>query len=61
MRDLFLAGVFVLLLLRTFRHAETGAHLWAWLSLMNPHKLTYGFAMNMPLAAIAAGADPGAA
>lgn len=50
MRDLFLASVFVLLLLRTFRHAETGAHLWAWLSLMNPHKLTYGFAYSVPWA-----------
>lgn len=50
MRDLLLAGIVVALLLRTFRHAETGAHLWAWLSLMNPHKMTYGFAYSMPWA-----------
>jgi probable O-glycosylation ligase (exosortase A-associated) len=30
--------------------------LWTWISVMNPHKLAYGFAANAPLAAVAAGA-----
>ena len=29
--------------------------LWTWLSIMNPHRYTYGFAYSMPLAAIAVG------
>jgi probable O-glycosylation ligase (exosortase A-associated) len=29
--------------------------LWTWLSIMNPHRFTYGFAYSAPLAAMAAG------
>jgi probable O-glycosylation ligase (exosortase A-associated) len=29
--------------------------MWTWFSLMNPHKLTYGFAFFLPFAAIIAG------
>ncbi len=29
-----------------------GILVWSWLSYMNPHKLTYGFAFNMPFAQI---------
>lgn len=50
MRDLLLAGVVGVLLLATFKHPVIGAYLWAWLSLMNPHKLAYGFAANFPFA-----------
>ena len=28
--------------------------LWTWVRIMNPHRYTYGFAYNAPLAAIAA-------
>src|SRR4030095_955742 len=27
-----------------FRHPVVGTYLWAWLSLMNPHKLSFGLA-----------------
>lgn len=50
MRDIALSLVIVYLLIRTLRQAEYGAYLWAWLSLMNPHKLTFGFAYNLPWA-----------
>lgn len=31
-----------------------GVLVWAWLSLMNPHRLAYGFALTMPFAQIVA-------
>ncbi len=33
-----------------------GIYLWSWLSYMNPHRFSWGFAYNMPFAAITAGA-----
>lgn len=54
MRDIALSLVVAALLLITFRHPVVGAYLWAWLSLMNPHKLTYGFAHDFQFAAVAA-------
>lgn len=50
MRDVALALIVLLLLIRTVRRPETGAYTWAWLSLMNPHKMTYGFALSVPWA-----------
>ena len=50
MRDLVLSAVIGLLLLSVLRYPFMGAYVWAWLSLMNPHKLTYGFAFNFPWA-----------
>lgn len=50
MRDIVLSLVMVVLLLKALRKPEYGAYTWAWLSLMNPHKLTYGFAYSMPWA-----------
>lgn len=50
MRDLLLSLVIAGLLLSIFKNPAMGAYLWAWLSVMNPHKLTYGFAYSMPWA-----------
>lgn len=50
MRDLLLTTVVAALLIATFKHPVIGAYLWAWLSLMNPHKLTFGFAFHFPFA-----------
>jgi putative inorganic carbon (hco3(-)) transporter len=33
-----------------------GVMLWAWVSLMNPHRYTWGFAYDAPVAALVAGA-----
>jgi putative inorganic carbon (HCO3(-)) transporter len=55
MRDIVLVLVTGLLLLGAFKNPVWGTYLWAWFSLMNPHKLTYGFAFTLPFAqAIAA-------
>ena len=36
------------------RNAYFGVLVWSWLSYMNPHKLTWGFAYTMPFAQIVA-------
>ena len=54
MRDILLTLVFGVLVVSVFRYPAIGAYLWAWLSLMNPHKLTYGFASQFSFAQIAA-------
>lgn len=33
-----------------------GVYVWSWISYMNPHRLSWGFAYNMPFAAITAAA-----
>jgi putative inorganic carbon (hco3(-)) transporter len=54
MRDIVMVAVFAYLLLRAMRETWIGALLWTWLSLMNPHRLTYGFAYSLPYAQITA-------
>lgn len=34
--------------------SSIGAYVWAWLSVMNPHKMAYGFAQNLPFAQVTA-------
>ncbi|MCC6473802.1 MAG: putative O-glycosylation ligase, exosortase A system-associated [Burkholderiales bacterium] len=54
MRDIaltaFVAGLLPFILL----HPYVGALAWAWVSIMNPHRLTFSFAFNMPFAMIIA-------
>ena len=54
MRDILITVVIVYLLFKTLRQVEYGAYLWTWLSLMNPHRLTFGFASTMPWAQVSA-------
>lgn len=54
MRDVALTLIFIVLLLRVFRTPAVGAYLWAWLGMMNPHKLTWGFAFSLPFAQVTA-------
>ena len=49
-RDFALTAIVALLLLTVFKHPVMGAYVWAWLGLMNPHKLTYNFAFSLPFA-----------
>ncbi len=56
MRDLLVFGIVLASLPFALRHTWVAVMLWTWISVMNPHKLTYGFAFNAPLAAVAAGA-----
>ena len=48
MRDLVLVLTLAGLAPLTLRFAFVGIYLWTWLALMNPHRLTYGFAQNQP-------------
>lgn len=50
MRDIFVTAVVFGALLLVFKHPHYGIYLWSWLSYMNPHKLTWGFAINLPFA-----------
>lgn len=54
MRDVALSALVGAVLLMVFKHPVLGAYLWAWLGLMNPHKMTFGFARSLPFAQIAA-------
>lgn len=56
MRDLLLLGIVLGALPFALRHTWIGVLLWTWISIMNPHKLTFGFAYDAPFAAVAAGA-----
>lgn len=56
MRDWLMLGIFLGVLPFVFRHTWIGVLLWTWISIMNPHKLAFGFAHDAPFAAIAAGA-----
>jgi len=48
MRDLFVTGVIFGLLPFVFKRPWLGILLWSWLGYMNPHRLTWGFAYNLP-------------
>lgn len=56
MRDLILTlivfGAVPFILARPY----IGVYVWSWLSYMNPHRFSWGFAYSMPFAAVTAGA-----
>ncbi|MFO1412789.1 MAG: putative O-glycosylation ligase, exosortase A system-associated [Burkholderiales bacterium] len=54
MRDVVVMTAVVVLSLWALRRPWVGILLWTWLSLMNPHRLGWGFAVDAPVAAIAA-------
>ncbi len=54
MRDIALMMIIVPWALMALKRPWLGVLLWTWLSLMNPHKYTYGFAYSAPVAALAA-------
>lgn len=56
MRDIALTLIFAAALPFALRRTWIAVLLWTWVSLMNPHRLTYGFAHDMPWAAIVGGA-----
>ena len=55
MRDIILVTIVLPLAAVALRKPWIGFQLWVWLSLMNPHRYSYGFAYDAPLAALAAG------
>lgn len=50
MRDIVITAIAGLLILMIFKNPAMGAYAWAWLSLMSPHRMTYGFAGGLPFA-----------
>ena len=55
MRDILLLGIVLGALPFALRHTWIGVLLWTWISIMNPHKLAFGFANNAPWGVIVAG------
>lgn len=54
MRDVIVVALACIGCFAAFRRPWVGIVLWTWLSVMNPHRYTWGFAYSMPLAAAAA-------
>jgi len=55
MRDIAVVSIVFVAVVMALKRPWIGVMLWTWLSLMNPHRMTWGFAYDAPLAAIAAG------
>lgn len=55
MRDLLITAIVLGAVPFIFRHAWVGVLMWTWLSIMNPHKLAFGFAHNAQFAALIGG------
>jgi probable O-glycosylation ligase (exosortase A-associated) len=54
MRDILLMSIVLVWAVAALRRPWIGVLLWLWISLMNPHRYTYGFAYDAPVAMIAA-------
>lgn len=54
-RDLLVLAIVFPAALMALRQPWVGVILWTWLSIMNPHRYSWGIAYEAPLAAIAAG------
>ena len=54
MRDLLITAVVIGLIPLILRTPRLGAYAWAWLSMMNPHRMAYGFARSLPFAQLVA-------
>lgn len=55
MRDIVITLIVVGSLPLILKRAWIGVLMWVWISVMNPHRLSYGFAYSAPFAAIIAG------
>jgi probable O-glycosylation ligase (exosortase A-associated) len=54
MRDILIIAIVMAGALASLRRPWIGIMLWTWLSIMNPHRYSWGLAYSAPLAAIAA-------
>lgn len=54
MRDLLVTALIFGVLPFVFKRPWIGVLLWSWVSYMNPHRLTWGFAFNFPFAMLIA-------
>jgi probable O-glycosylation ligase (exosortase A-associated) len=55
MRDIVITLIVFASLPYAFKKPYIGVLMWVWLSVMNPHRLSWGFAYSFPFAAIVAG------
>jgi putative inorganic carbon (HCO3(-)) transporter len=56
MRDLLILAIVIPGCIAALRRPWIGIMLWTWLSIMNPHRYTFGIAYSAPLAAMSVGA-----
>lgn len=54
MRDLLILAIVALAAIAALRRPWIGIILWVWISIMNPHRYSFGFAYSAPIAMIAA-------
>ena len=54
MRDIAITLIVLIGCLYTLKKPYIGVLLWSWLSYMNPHRLAFGFAYDMPFAQVTA-------
>ena len=54
MRDLALIGIFLGMVPLTLKRPFWGLLMWVWFSIMNPHRLAYGFAHDFSFAMLVA-------
>ncbi|HHH36251.1 MAG TPA: putative O-glycosylation ligase, exosortase A system-associated [Gammaproteobacteria bacterium] len=52
MRDIIVTLIILGALPLVLKHTYVGVLLWSWISYMNPHRLTWGFAYSFPFAMI---------
>lgn len=53
-RDIAIVAIVIALAILALRRPWIGLMNWTWLSIMNPHRYTWGFAYSAPVASIAA-------
>jgi len=56
MRDIFIFSAIICIVLATLRKPQIGILGWLWLSIMNPHKESFGWIYSMPILDTIAGA-----
>ncbi|MBL4802592.1 MAG: putative O-glycosylation ligase, exosortase A system-associated [Emcibacter sp.] len=56
MRDIFIFTAIIVIVIATLRKPQIGILGWLWLSIMNPHKESYGWIYSLPILDIIAGA-----
>jgi len=56
MRDIVITLIVLASLPPTLKRPWIGVLMWVWISVMNPHRLSWGFAYSFPFAALIAGA-----
>lgn len=49
MRDIFVLLAVVILMIPALKRPQVGLLVWLWISIMNPHKLSYGFIYSFPI------------